>query len=272
MFEPYIRNRDIIHYFPSDSSRYRFTVRRTVLQICSKCYNLNVNEPDLISARDQIVDKLENLFDDKAIEAHLFGSMARGDSDAYSDIDIWYVFKDEDFENIYERRFDYYSNLGEIIHFCEPPQNAPIGGLHTALLVKTENVITVVDIYLCPLSTAFVTEESKKLFGVDLPIGAAGFNPQKVQVNESYRIDFFIGFIFNTIKKIARKKENPLGDVLREYEALNKSYNIEIGPIEPGNNNFKTLETIIENVQKVSSKKQKEALRNILIFANNILS
>lgn len=229
-----------------------------------------MNESELVSARDKIVGKLEGLFDNKAVEAHFFGSIARGNPDAHSDIDIWYVFKDEEFEEIYESRFDYYSKLGEIIHFCEPPQNAPIGGLHTALLIKTGEVITVVDIYLCPISTAFITEESKKLFGIDLPLGTAGFNPQKVQVNETYRIEFFTGFVFSTIKKIARNIKNPLSDVLREYEALHKNYDIPVDPIEHGNDNLETLEAIIKNVQKVSTEKQKETLNSINEFAKNI--
>jgi predicted nucleotidyltransferase len=231
-----------------------------------------MNEAELISARDKIVGKLENLFDNKAIEAHLFGSLARGDADAYSDVDIWYIFKDEDYGTVYDNRFAYYARLGTIIHSCEPPQNAPNGGLHTALLVQIGDAITVVDVYLCKLSTAFITEESKKLFGIDLPLGTAGFNTQKVQVGETYRIDFFIGFIFNTIKKIARKKENPLADVLREYEALYKNYNISVEPVEIGSNNLETLENIIENIKKVATEKQKEALTTVLTFARKILS
>lgn len=231
-----------------------------------------MKELNLISARENILKKLEGLFNEKAIEAHLFGSIARGNPDAYSDIDIWYVFRDEDYPEVYTNRLKYYEQLGEIIHFCEPPQNAPTGGLHTALLIKTDDIITVVDIYLCPLSTAFITEESKKIFGIDLPIGTSGFNTQRVQVNETYRIDFFIGFIFNTIKKIKRNTENPLNDVLREYKALYEKYDTPVRPIEIKNDNLKTLETIIENTKEVSTEKQKDALNTILIFAQRILS
>jgi predicted nucleotidyltransferase len=230
-----------------------------------------MNELDLISTRETILKKLNTLFDDKAVEAHFFGSIALGNSDAYSDIDIWYIFKDEDFEKVYASRLKYYEKLGEVINLCEPPQNAPAGGVHSALLIKSDEVITVADIYLCPLSTAFITEESKKLFGVDLPLGKTGFNSQKAQVNETYRIDFFIGFVFNTIKKIARKKENPLSDVLREYEALSKNYNIPIDSINTTGTDTETLEIIIENVKKVATEKQSATLKTILTFAQKIL-
>lgn len=230
-----------------------------------------MNESELVSARDEIVRELGNLFDDKAVEAHLFGSLARGDADAYSDVDIWYIFKDEDYGAVYDNRFAYYARLGTVIHFCEPPQNAPNGGLHTALLVQINDTITVVDVYLCRLSTAFITPESKKLFGVELPIGTAGFNTQKVQVNETYRIDFFIGFVFNTIKKIARNIENPLTDVLREYQALYEKYDVLVDPIEVGGSNLETLELIVQNVTKVATEKQNQTLSTIHDFARKVL-
>ena len=230
-----------------------------------------MNETNLISAREEIARKLEALFDDKVVEAHLLGSLARGDADAYSDIDIWYVFKDETFGGIFEERFSYYARLGTVVHSCEPPQNSPIGGVHTALLIERNDVITVVDIYLCPLSTAFITKESKKLFGIDLPDGEAGFNPHKVQVDEKYRIDFFISFVFNTIKKLARNEESPLEAVFREYENLYTNYKISVVPLDSKEEDLNTLEKIIKNIEIVSNKKQKEAFIKIQDFARKIL-
>src|SRR3989344_5291067 len=178
----------------------------------------NEKEQELTLAREAIFKRLETLFKNKAVEAHVFGSVARGDTDAYSDIDIWFTFNDVDYEEVYKNRFEYYAQIGNIVHSCEAPQNAPIDGIHTALLIEVNNNIVVVDIYLCPLSTAYITDDGKKLFGMDLPKGAIGYNPKKIKVDENYRIDFFIGFIFNSIKKLARKKENPLEVVLYEYQ------------------------------------------------------
>jgi hypothetical protein len=52
-----------------------------------------------------------------------------------------------------------------------------------------------VDLYLCPSVNSFITSESKKLFGIDLPLNEMGLNPQKVKVDEDYRVDFLICFI-----------------------------------------------------------------------------
>lgn len=229
-------------------------------------------EMKLVFAREDLLKKLEILFNGKAVEAHMLGSVARQQADAYSDIDIWFTFRDDDFNEAYGKRFEYYASLGDIIHSCEAPQNAPINGVYTALLIRSQNgVILVVDIYLCPLSTSFITDEGKKLFGIDLPVGAIGFNQKKAVVDKNYRIDFFICFIFNTIKKLARHEQTPLEGLLREYEYLHNNYDILVGDLDNKEQNLNTLEKVMENIQKVANEKQKEALVVIRDFTRRVL-
>ncbi len=229
-------------------------------------------EMKLISTREDLLRKLETLFNGKAVEAHMLGSVARQQADAYSDIDIWFTFKDENFDETYKKRFEYYVNLGDIIHSCEAPQNAPINGVHTALLIRSQDgVILVVDIYLCPLSTSFITDEGRKLFGTKLPVRVMGFNQKKVTVDKNYRIDFFICFIFNTIKKLARHEQVPLEGLLREYEYLHKNYSISVGDLDNKEQDLNTLDRVIENIQKVANEKQKEALVVIRDFTRMVL-
>ena len=227
----------------------------------------------LISAREIIFKNTEREFRNKAIESHIFGSVARNDADPYSDLDIWFTFEDRVFSEIFENRFKYYNNIGKIIHACEAPQNAPVGGVHTALIMEIEpGYLTMVDIYLCPLSTSYITDEAKKLFGIDLPQGTIGFNPQKIQVAEDYRINFFICFIFNTIKKIIRKSEYSLDDVIREYNNLRNNYGFNIEVLVNEVHDISTLEEIIKNTQTVANEKQKITLNLILNFAMDLVS
>jgi len=228
-------------------------------------------ETNLVLIRERLLKKLEGLFENKAVEVHVFGSVARGDADAYSDIDIWFTFNDSDYKDVYKNRFEYYNQIGNIIHYCEAPQNAPIDGVHTALLVEENGDVVVVDIYLCPLSTAYITDDGKKLFGLDLPKGTIGYTPNKIKVDENYRIDFFIGFIFNSIKKLARKNDNPLEAVLYEYQNKFIDSNITITPLVSKEQNLDTLESIIENVHEIANDKQKKTLAIIRDFARRIL-
>ena len=50
-------------------------------------------ENDLISSRNIVLEKTLEVFKGKAVECHISGSLARGDSDAYSDIDIWFIVR-----------------------------------------------------------------------------------------------------------------------------------------------------------------------------------
>ncbi len=224
-------------------------------------------EERLISARKDILDIIEKVFKDIAIEGHLFGSMARGDSDAFSDIDICITVKDEDIEEVLKNRFECYGKVGEIVHIVEPPQNSPIGGVQSAVLYKTESGLLIVDYSICPLSTAIIVKDNKKIFGeIDLPIGEMGFNPQKVIVPDTYRIDFFIGFIFNGIKKIIRGDTAGFDHTLKEYGYLGSRYGLKVKPLETGEQSFDTLEEIIDNIFDLSTEKQKSALLEIRGF------
>jgi len=229
-------------------------------------------EQELQISRSQILDGLTRLFSEQAIEAHVFGSLARGDEDAYSDIDIWFTFSEEDFSEIHKNRFNYYKKIGDIFHSYEPPQNAPIAGVQTTLFFKNNTrSIIVVDISLCPFSTSFIPGEGKRLFGTDIQKGEIGLNPQKVEMSAEYRIDFFIGFIFNSIKKLVRKTPNPFAGLFREYEYLHLRYRFCLPTLDGNDENLETLERIIKSVETVANEKQKNALVLIKAFARRVL-
>ncbi len=221
--------------------------------------------------RNKIVEKIKKVFESFALEGHLSGSLAKGNADNFSDVDVWLTFSDKNFPEILENRFEYYSQIGEIVHICEPPQNAPIDGVQSFVLYKTKIGLIPVDYYLCPQSTSITTTEGKNLFGdILLPIGEIKLNPQKKDVSDSYRIDFFISFIFNAIKKIIRKNKNALSTVFREYEYLSERYDIVIPPIANTENAFITLEKIIGNIKKIANEKQKKTLTEIQMFIMQI--
>jgi predicted nucleotidyltransferase len=218
------------------------------------------------------VEKIKKVFEEAgAIEAHLQGSMARGNTDEYSDIDIWLTFKDEEFETIKEKRFEYYAQVGEVLHVTEAPQNAPTGGIFSGVIYKTKVGLLVVDYSLCPLSTSYKTDDYKKLFGdIELPEGEFQYNSEKVSLSETYRLDFFISIINGSIKKHLRNNENALGFLISEYQNLIERYDIPVKPLTSNENSFSTLKEIIENVKKVATEKQIKVLEEIEISIKNI--
>ena len=221
--------------------------------------------------RAKRLDDIQKVFEPIAVEGHLFGSLARGDADMFSDIDIWLIFKDEDMYEVLEKRFAYYADIGSIVHIVEPPQNSPVNGVQSSVLYKTKVGLFMVDYSLCPLSTAFITTESKKLFGaIDLPLGEAGFNPQKVVVPESYRIDFFMSFIFNGIKKLVRHDTLGFNALLKEYGYLSERYGVAVPELIDPSHTFDTLQQIIEHIRPHATQKQLDALQEISAFAKEV--
>jgi predicted nucleotidyltransferase len=62
--------------------------------------------------------------------------MARGTADEFSDVDVWLTFRNEDMTQALENRFEYYAQIGGIVHIVEPPQNSPVGGIQSTVLYK----------------------------------------------------------------------------------------------------------------------------------------
>lgn len=214
------------------------------------------------------IKRIKSVFMHNAVEGHLVGSNARGDSDDFSDIDVWLSFQDGVFESVLEKRFDLYKEVGDVIHICEPHQNAPINGKFSSVLYKTRVGLLMVDYYLCPQSTSFITNESKTIFGdVQLPTGELELNSQKVLVDNDHRIDFFICFIFNSIKKLVRKNDQPLDGLLREYNYLQEKYHIPVKEIHNPDHTFTQLLQVSENVKEIANETQKKAIIEIENFA-----
>lgn len=169
---------------------------------------MNSITSSFILERENKLNNIKDIFKNIALEGHVLGSVARGDSDPYSDLDVWLTFKDEDFSSVMENRIDLFNKIGQVISVIEPHQNAPINGIFSAVLFRTSNQLLNVDFYFCPQSTAFTTDESKQIFGDEslLPIGKLGLNPQSKTVTKEYRIDFCTSFLMTSIKKISSKK------------------------------------------------------------------
>lgn len=223
----------------------------------------------LIDDRKNKLTSIREVFESIALEGHVLGSVAREDSDPYSDLDVWITFKDEDFTSTMENRMDLFSKIGQVVCVVEPHQNAPVDGIFSAVLFKTSNRLLTIDFYLCPQSTAFVTEESKKIFGDDnlLPIGKLGLNPQSKTVTEEYRIDFCTGFLMTSIKKLARKNDQPLDALLKEYGYLKDRYGIPVKEIPDPEHTFAQLLQVSENLKEVANDTQKKVITEIENFA-----
>ena len=65
------------------------------------------------------------LADQRIVAAWLFGSVGRRTSDAFSDLDVWVVVKDDYIETISAERQSYAAQLDRPVLLLESPGNAP---------------------------------------------------------------------------------------------------------------------------------------------------
>ena len=210
-------------------------------------------------------------YQEDAVEAHVFGSTARGTNDALSDIDIWLTFEDEKIRSIIERRMASYATFGEIVLLHELQNNFPLNGIQTAILYKIDGELIRVDFYLCPLSSSRILPESKILF-----------EKQKVEMGQiipetnttprdlSDRMTFFISMCFNGIKYVARGNESFANFLVTEFNKYEKEIP-ELSAI-PAESTFDMLRKSLRILDKVSNFEQKRAIREIESFMSKVES
>lgn len=204
-------------------------------------------------------------FKDEAIEAHVFGSIARGTNDALSDIDIWITFEDDEIQKAIEDRTSSYAKFGEIILLHELQNNFPLNGIQTAIIYKIDDELIRVDYYLCPFSSSRVLPDSKILFEkktieVGNIIPETKITPRDI----SDRITFFISMCFNGIKKVVRKDVAFIELLLNEF----KKYEKEIPELSTIRKecSFDMIKKSLAILDTISNPEQKLAINEISRF------
>lgn len=174
---------------------------------------------------ERTIHNIVDFFKDDAIEAHVFGSIARGTNDALSDIDVWITFEDDKIQKVIEDRTSSYAKFGEIILLHELQNNFPLNGIQTAIIYKIDGELIRVDFYLCPFSSSRVLPDSKILFERK-PIEVGSIIPEtKMTPRDIYgRVTFFISMCFNGIKKVARKDVAFIELLLNEFKNTKKKF------------------------------------------------
>lgn len=102
--------------------------------------------------------------DQRIVAAWLFGSHGRRTSDAFSDLDLWVVVKDESVKTIIEERQSYVSQIDRPVLLLEAPQNAPAGGAYLMALYAGQVGVHQVDWYWQRQSDASLPRHAMLLF------------------------------------------------------------------------------------------------------------
>jgi hypothetical protein len=101
--------------------------------------------------------------DERVAAAWLFGSLARGDADELSDVDLFVAFDDENADEL-DRVDVWLGQLGEPCRWREDPYNAPAGGRYLEAVYPADPVPLVVDSYWQPISASVLAADTRVLF------------------------------------------------------------------------------------------------------------
>ncbi len=141
----------------------------------------------------QIKELLEE--DSRVVAAWLEGSIARGEEDDFSDIDLWIAVKDNRFTHFIETREQFATQLGAVVSILYPKDEndgPPIDSFH--ILLEGYPSTLGVDVHVQQQSRKFwftkdsAAEECKVLFDKENVIKMHPFNPQQI---EEYARDAF---------------------------------------------------------------------------------
>ncbi len=219
--------------------------------------------------REELLKNISDHFNDTAIEAHIFGSLAQGTDDALSDIDIWITFEDTDIEKAIKNRKEAYSKFGSIILLHEGQNNFPLNGIQSSVIYEIDNELITVDYYLCPFSSSRVIQGSKILFEKK-PIQIGEIIPETKRTTRdiSDRVTFLIGMCFIAIKKTVRGNKEFIDFLVVEFKKNEKDFP-SFSTI-PKEYNFETMRKMLITLNKVSNDEQGFAIEKIKLFLSRV--
>jgi predicted nucleotidyltransferase len=220
---------------------------------------------------EKTMNDIVDTFKDEAIEAHTFGSMARGTNDALSDIDIWLTFEDSDIQRVLKERFVQYAKIGEIVLWHEMQNNFPLDGVQTAIIYKIDGELIRVDYYLCPFSSSRVLPDSKILLErKTVPVGDIIPDTKRTLRDLSDRVTFFICICFNGIKKMVRKDESFIPFLTREFQKYDKDFPTLANVFKESI--LDTIRKSLETLDTISNPAQRVAILEIGQFLTKVNS
>jgi hypothetical protein len=226
----------------------------------------------LTQTRNQLIDNIKNVYQDKYQLGFLTGSLSGDHPDALSDIDVWLITDEEKINDLIKQRFEHYNQIGKIAHFCEPPHHSPINGMASTVIYNTEGILTEVDYSLCSNRVAKFIKNAKVLFGeVNIPEGFPENNTEKRELPETYRLDFFLMLLFIAVKKTYRNDRKYLEMFSGVYHKLKTEYGYSNLPEVKNNYDFETLYKYMQAVEGEVTEKQKDFFKDIESFIKLVI-
>jgi hypothetical protein len=163
--------------------------------------------------------------DERVAAVWLVGSLGQDGGDAWSDVDLALIVRDQDLHRLAERRRSEFGRFGEVLVAIDAP-NAPAGGAYLGVAYAIGELPLWVDWYLWPLSTARRPSDARVLIErAELPPPATkphealiqhsrATDPHAVQDRFADPVDFAVAMVPIAAKYIARRQPQEASELL----------------------------------------------------------
>jgi hypothetical protein len=164
--------------------------------------------------------------DERVAAVWLVGSLGQNGGDAWSDVDLALVVRDEDLDELAERRRSEFGRFGEVLVAIDAP-NAPAGGAYLGVAYAVGELPLWVDWYVWPRSTARRPSDARVLIErAVLPPPATrphaaliehsrAADPHAVVDRFADPVDFTVAMVPIAAKYIARRQPQEARELLR---------------------------------------------------------
>lgn len=225
-----------------------------------------------IEGRERLLKKIIVTFESiKPVAIHQFGSGAYGYKDEFSDLDLWFTFKDNDIEKIVKNRAKIFESISPILLKHQSKTWSPLGGNATLIIHQTEFGLFQVDYYISKLSETIIKRGAKLLYGSDLLKRGEWRLNKDARESVTFKKDITLLTVlaFVSIKGVTRKwKRGEFEKTIQEvYKRVHKGRELTLRKLS-----FKFINNLLNNLYPLANKKQKRAIIKIKNYAKHIES
>lgn len=238
--------------------------------------NLEEFKKARVQGREELLSKIIEVFSKfKPVAIYQFGSGAVNYKDEFSDLDIWFTFKDGEIGSIIKSENNIFKKIAPVLVRHQSKSWSPPGGSATLIVHKTEYGLFQVDYYISKPSNSFIRSDARLLYGKDmLKRGEWILDKDAKELNTLRKdVSLLLCLIFIGIKGVLRgwkgtEFENTIKIV---HKRLQKDYRKKIRRRRV-KLDFKLIYRLLADLYPLSSKLQKNAVEEIGQYARLVES
>lgn len=201
-----------------------------------------------------------------AASIHVFGSLARGNDDPLSDLDLWITIPDDLLATVVLQRDEAFASIAPVLIKHEALENRPLRGSYSLIIHETNTGLYQTDYYLAPRSMSVILPEARLLAGDDtLPRGTWVLDrSETTPTSHTERVDFLTCMGFIGVKMALRGNEDFLRFLIGSYNAFREQNQLELPPI-PDGAPLEQVQAVLTGLVNVADTGQRKAIETIQV-------